>query len=563
MNLDRKQSKSLFVYFLLIILIIAISDIVFNYGERHYVEIVYRTLTCFSAFLVPVFIFRKRLKLYALLLSPVLLLVPLLLCSIIFYHLMVSEEMLMLMANTTKREVMGLVSHYTFPLTISFIICIGTVIFLIKKLPSSIPSKFSLVISIGSLLIFLLLPATQHDDRGSHITYLDKLKGNISATFPFSVIYSARVVNSSFELMRNSKKARDDFRFFAKQIPYNPKKQIYVLVIGETSRGDHWGINGYFRNTSPLISKRENLISFANVVSGACVTEYAVPQIITLANADNFDDHYKQKSIVSAFKEAGFTTYWITDQIDWGNIKLHEEESDHVYRLQLTTKEPITLDNTDIQLISYLKNALAEPGDRKFIVLHTTGSHWDYGQQYTSEFDFFKPSEKTIAAEPSDFSKKEFLINSYDNTILFTDWFLDSAIKVVSREKAFSSLFYISDHGEDLFDDSYHRFQHGDFEATIFSARVPFFIWYNDSVKISCAESIYWLLNHKYSKIGEEDVFHTMTDMFSIHFPLQDSTKCITRSSFVNSKQRILSIGNVVLSYDSLAKKESKAKMGM
>jgi hypothetical protein len=62
-------------------------------------------------------------------------------------------------------------------------------------------------------------------------------------------------------------------------------------------------------------------------------------------------------------------------------------------------------------------------------------------------------------------------------------------------------------------------------------------------------------MKHKNNKIGVEDIIHTVTDISNIHFPLQDSAKCIDRSSFVNSKQHILSEGYAIYTYDSLRKK--------
>jgi glucan phosphoethanolaminetransferase (alkaline phosphatase superfamily) len=557
---SQKKPRTGLIYFLLIILLIACSDFLFFLFDGQIFEAGLRITTCFSAFLIPLYFFRNRLRLYAWLLLPIFLLVPFAISGIIFFHLPITSTLVVSIVNTTKREALELLHQYLLPVIIAFVLCIAVYIFLVKKTPQKIPARLAFVISGCSLVIFLFLPVLQEDYIRLKNGYFERLRGNVYSTFPFSVAYCTKSVYEDFALIKSKKKERDNFTFDARQTPRNLKKEIYVLVIGETSRADHWHINGYSRNTSPNIDKRENLISFPNTVSGACETEYAVPQIITNVTADNFDDHYKQKGIVSVFKDAGFTTYWITDQVDRGHIKMHEEESDFVYRLLINPGEDVTLANTDMALMSTFQKVLAEPGNKKFIVLHTMGSHWDYKERYPSSYDVFKPSEKTVFARPSDFSKKEVLVNTYDNSILFTDATLDSIYRVVSHQQAYSMVYYISDHGEDLFDDVNHRFLHGDFAATMYGSHVPFFIWYNDAVKTDYQQKISMLLSHKNSKIGAEDVFHTLSDFCDIHFLLQDSAKCIDRSSFVDSKQRVMSVNDDVFTYDSLVKMAAKVK---
>jgi glucan phosphoethanolaminetransferase (alkaline phosphatase superfamily) len=284
-----------------------------------------------------------------------------------------------------------------------------------------------------------------------------------------------------------------------------------------------------------------------------------VPQIITLAGPDNFVQHYKQKSIVSAFKEAGFNTYWIEDQFDRGHIKMHKDEADHIYHFRVFNEKNVTLDNTDMQLVPALQKTLDEPGDKKFIVIHMMGNHWDYKERYPLAFDIFRPSEKSVFAQVSDVAMKQVLINTYDNCIFFNDAILDSIYRVVNHKPAHSWIYFISDHGENLLDDANRESLHGGF-PTVYTAHVPFFIWYNDSVKNTFPKKINMLLSHRNNKIGSEDVLHTITDMSGIQFPLQDSTKCIDRSSFIDSKQKVMNSITEIFTYDSLVKLAAKAK---
>ena len=54
-----------------------------------------------------------------------------------------------------------------------------------------------------------------------------------------------------------------------------------VFVLGETLRADHLHLNGYSRNTTPLLSSREGVISFSDLFTSKTITATSVPQMLT------------------------------------------------------------------------------------------------------------------------------------------------------------------------------------------------------------------------------------------------------------------------------------------
>ncbi len=84
--------------------------------------------------------------------------------------------------------------------------------------------------------------------------------------------------------------------------------ELYILFIGESSRYDHWGINGYERNTSPQLSSIPNVVSYSSVYSQANLTMHSVPLLLTRATAATADIQNKEKGLTDAFAEAGYTT---------------------------------------------------------------------------------------------------------------------------------------------------------------------------------------------------------------------------------------------------------------
>jgi glucan phosphoethanolaminetransferase (alkaline phosphatase superfamily) len=421
---------------------------------------------------------------------------------------------------------------------------LGIFIFLALRLPAKISTRKSLTTSMPALVMLLILPFMQNNG----LSYTEGFKDAFVNTFPCSFAYNASKVYSLYKKVRTDAPIRDKFQFHAKQINPPGTRQLYILIIGESGRAGEWAINGYHRNTSPRISKRLNLVTFSNTVAGGNFTEYAVPQIVSQATPDNFELQYREKCIVSAFKEAGFKTYWLSNNLDDGTIQIHANEADEVV-LNLGNN-PLDMD----MVTRELTRVLAKKEDRVFVIIHTIGSHWAYTERYPPAFKVFTPVINNVGIYRSESRKKDFLINAYDNSILYCDATIDTVISITAKENACSTVFYISDHGEDLMDDSRERLTHGSDPPSVFVAHIPFFVWYSDNYKELFPDRISWLQMHKDRKTGTENVFPSLAQMASLSFPGLDTSKSILSASFKDSQQKILGNNSKVYLYDSLYK---------
>ena len=547
--LDFKKITPSFYYFILIVLLIAITDVIFGVINEQYEAAFLGIITTFSLFLVPVWLFRNNLRLYAWLLLPIVLFVPITFACFLFYNVPINDSIVILAINTNAHEAYELLKGFTFPFLIIMLIVGFAYYMLLKKVPQKISNKQGLTISIFSLLIILTFPLY----NGNQPTYGQKLRARFYTVYPTTLIYALGVVYNQAQLLESTEDQRNSFHFNANQVPPITQKQVYILVLGESARFDHFGINGYKRNTSPKLGQRNNLLSFKNVTSGAYITEYAVPLIITGVGADNFQQHYKQTSIVSAFKEAGFNTYWISNQIDIGHINVHVVEADQK-ELLLTDFKATKNTRTDRDLLAALDKVLKEPGDKKFIIFHHLGSHYDYSARYPDSYDFFKPSNKTVFSQANDAKMKDVIINSYDNSILYTDNTIDSIITLTKEQNAVSSVFYISDHGENLFDDKQGLSQHAYAKPSKHIAHVPFFIWYSDALQQAKPEQIKNLEANIGKKASSQNVFFTYTNLVGINFNGNDVLKSLGSAKFKEAPQRILGGASIVYDCDSLSK---------
>lgn len=311
------------------------------------------------------------------------------------------------------------------------------------------------------------------------------------------------------------------FRFGARQSDPANAPDVLVMVLGESARFDRWSINGYTRETNPLLAKEANLVPLQDLITSVSATRLSVPVIISRKPAmQSLKDGFTEKSFLTAFKEAGYKTYWLSNQISFGKfdtpVSVFAREADTVEFLNLggfTTRS-----NLDEVLFDPLERALRDPAPKKLIVLHTLGSHWNYAHRYPARFDKWTPSLRGVdkpvvtddAIEPQ-------MSNSYDNSILYTDWFLSQVIdRLKSPEKA-AALMYVADHGQTLYDKSCDLAFHG--HNTQYEFHVPAFVWYSDVYAALYPAKVAQLKQRRKARLSTENVFHTLVDLGDIRYP--------------------------------------------
>ncbi|MCD2516932.1 phosphoethanolamine transferase [Massilia sp. G4R7] len=311
------------------------------------------------------------------------------------------------------------------------------------------------------------------------------------------------------------------FRFGAAQAGPEHGPQVVVVVIGESSRYDRWSLNGYVRDTNPLLAREENLVMLKDVITPVSATRLSVPVIISRKPAmQSLKDGFTEKSFLSAFKEAGFKTFWISNQVSFGKfdtpVSVFAKEADDVQFLNLGGFSDAS--NHDAVLLDPLRRAIADPAQKVLVVLHTLGSHWNYGHRYPKEFDRWQPS--LLSLEKPDYTDVRIepqMNNSYDSAILYTDWFLSNVIGLLKESSLPSSLLYVADHGQTLYDKSCKIAFHG--HNTQYEFHVPAFVWYSDAYGERFPDKVDQLRKHRTFRLSTENMFHTVLDMADIRYP--------------------------------------------
>lgn len=348
-----------------------------------------------------------------------------------------------------------------------------------------------------------------------------------------------------------------DFKFHAGKSAFAPSREVYVLVVGEASRAENWQLYGYTRPTNPQLSQEAGLIWFEDAITQSNTTHKSVPLILSAASAEDYSVIYTHKSILSAFKEAGFTSVFLSNQIPNRSFTdFYADEADFHRNIRTADEGGLITTNTfDDAMLPLLQHYIDSIPGNLFIVLHTYGSHFNYKERYPESFSVFQPDNATSVKTEN----KEQLINAYDNSVLYTDDFLHRVIGVLNDAQATSALFYTSDHGEDLLDDARKRFLHASPNPTFYQLKIPVFMWFSDNYRTIFPDKVQYALNNRTKPVATNAAFHTMLDAAFIQSPyLQTDLSLVSPDFKVARRMYLNDHDKPVFFYKAGLKKEDK-----
>lgn len=283
-------------------------------------------------------------------------------------------------------------------------------------------------------LLWLWAPPELSPNNGDVVSSSGRM---LERVFPWGL--PTRVLSYSRELAvkRAYRAQAAQFRFHATS-PTAPR--VVMLVIGESARASNWQLGGYARPTNPQLVARGDVIWLPNYAANAVATALSVPLMVTRKPTEKGGDAaWPERSIVSAFAEAGYQTSWISNQATAGMhdvlIASYAQEAQTVRFINLANYE--SQGAYDAQLLPEVEKQLNTGAARQFIVVHLMGSHYEYAERYPVNEDYFG-----AAATDRNW------LNSYDNSIRHTDRVLAQLIDLLTRTDKPATLMYASDHGE-------------------------------------------------------------------------------------------------------------------
>lgn len=493
---------------------------------------------CFSLCLLPLIYFKPKTYFYSF-----YILAPCILAECIhisLYGMPLNAGVLLSIAQTNPNEALNFLS-ISFKWILPSIIILGIYSYIhLKKIPKDL-LKFKIK---GTLLIFAFstLSALALRDiwishqfnptekwSNSAVAGLNTFQNKFLKIFPFSTLIQIKNIYAIQKEKANYLHNTQAFKFEIKS-PALPENEVYVLVIGESARAQNFSLYGYNRTTNPLLSQRKDLISFQNIWSQASLTTLSVPMLLTRASSKNFALRFKEKSIISAFKEAGFKTYWISNQgLNNSELALYSSEIDQLDDLNSNIDFK---GNYDEHILPLLKKDLADQYSKKFIIIHLMGSHFNYKYRYPTQWDKFQPSISDHF-EYNDIQKnnRDQIINTYDNSILYTDFILNQIIEQVKYSNSISTINYISDHGENIFETN-EKFGHGSIPPTTYEIKVPWIFWYSPKFEQYFPQTLQILKGHQKSFASSQMLFHTLLQQAQFQSPYIADSLSLASSRF-------------------------------
>lgn len=299
-------------------------------------------------------------------------------------------------------------------------------------------------------------------------------------------------------------------------------REIVVLVVGETARADRFSLNGYHRKTNPLLEK-EDVVSFTNFYACGTSTAVSVPCMFSYYNKENYDRDLINNSsnILDTLHNTGsISVLWRDNNTGSKGV------ADRINFQDFSTRSTNTICDTECRdegMLVGLQEYIDKSKNKDIlIVLHMMGSHGPaYYKRYPKDFEKYKPVCET--SQLNECSKEE-INNAYDNTILYTDYFLSKIVKFLQKNSNKGSeaiMIYMSDHGESL--GEYGLYLHGapDLIAPDEQTHVPFIMWASGG---DVRKDIDYNSLKKKSDIhsSHEQLFHILLDFFEVETELFD-----------------------------------------
>ncbi len=299
----------------------------------------------------------------------------------------------------------------------------------------------------------------------------------------------------------------------------NDKPPLLLLVLGETARMGNFGVNGYDRPTTPELAK-ESIVSLKGVMSCGTSTATSVPCMFSHQGKEEFEARKNNyESLIDVLNHAGLAVLWIDNQSGCKGVCERVPQA-----LTKELKHPTLCQNgecfDEIMLVDLDQRIQALPAERRakgvVVVMHQMGSHGPaYYKRVPDNFKKFQPECKSNALQEC---SREQVVNSFDNTILYTDYFLAQAIQWLKKSEATAApaLLYVSDHGESLGENNLYLHGLPYRVAPDVQKRVPWISWLSPRFEKQSGLTITCLKSKTETALTHDNYFHSVLGLMNV-----------------------------------------------
>ena len=343
------------------------------------------------------------------------------------YNIVIDTGMIRNILQTDRHETLDLLS----PRLLVYFLLLGVLpaAYVYRTRLEYPPPGKSLAVKLKLILVTLLVVAVQLPVFGkSYASFFREHKPLRYYTNPLTWIYSSAKYVSELAPHRQIKLI--PLGTDAVAATSDTRRELVILVLGETVRADHLALNGYQRNTDPLLAS-EKVITLTDMTSCGTSTAVSVPCIFSIEGHAEYDNDtvLEHENLLDVLTHAGVNVLWrdnnsgskgVADRVAYQDFRKAE-------------MNPVCdSECRDEGMLSGLQEYIdSRERGNIFIVLHQMGNHGPaYFKRYPQAFEQFTPVCKTSQLE--DCSNEE-IGNAYDNALLYTDYFLEKVIGLLKQ----------------------------------------------------------------------------------------------------------------------------------
>ncbi len=422
------------------------------------------------------------------------------------YNILIDTTMVENTVQTDVSEAFDLMSWKLF----AYLILLGLLpSYIIYKTPlvyrgfkKELISKLKLIVGSVILIFTIMLPFSKY-----YTSFFREHKILRSYTNPTYGLYSLGAYIK--EQVKDKNTPVTQIGLDAK-IEKREKRKVVVMVVGEAVRADHFSLNGYERETNPLI-KKEDIINFSNMYSCGTTTAVSVPCMFSVYDKSEYDTQkgLHRENVLDVLSHAGVEVLWRDNNSNSKGV------ADRVkYELYKTSENNTICEGEcrDVGMLVGLDKLIEESTKDIVIVLHQMGNHGPaYYKRYPKEFERFGPTCQTNQLEEC---SQEEIANAYDNALLYTDYFLSQTIQLLKKyeETIDTAMFYMADHGESLGEGGFYLHGLPYFIAPDAQTHVASVLWLGQNFPVD-KENLRKNAPHEFT---QDNLFSTLLGLFDV-----------------------------------------------
>ncbi len=294
---------------------------------------------------------------------------------------------------------------------------------------------------------------------------------------------------------------------------------LLVFVLGETARSQSFSLNGYERLTNPLLAK-ENITSFPHVASCGTSTAESVPCMFSHLGRVGFAKRSTEfENMLDVLQHAGYAVLWMDNQ---SGCKDQCDRVPNTNTSKLNVAGQCEGDECrDTVMLTRIDAELAKLSDERrargtVLVMHQMGSHGPaYFKRTPPEFKIFKPECTDTSLSQCDRTQ---VVNAYDNTIVFTDYFLSRVIAWLKTQEKTSTpaMLYVADHGESLGENNLYLHGLPYSMAPTEQKTVPMITWLSPGFEQLSRVSTRCLQSQRDKPLSHDNLFHSVLGLMAV-----------------------------------------------